>query len=239
MLNTLDIKTVELNNVNHTDGAYCVLCNASNIKEKDITALAAHLLSEHELTILQQRKKLPAKKEYIASRFLIKTLISKHLKLPYPQLELRFNSQKKKLQAIFNNQPMAITISLAHSKGMIFFALGDENTTLGVDIEYQNMNRNILSVAEAFFHSVEFKALSQHDYTKFYQLWTLKESLAKATSQSVLALLSQNTMLLLDEYQHALGQYANFQLAAIHHHELKQLPCYLLNLEKLLKNNHE
>lgn len=239
MLNTFAIKIAELTNINDKNGTYCVLCNADNIKEKDISALAAKLLVEHELQLLQQRKKPRAKKEYIASRFLIKTLISKHLKLPYNKLELSFNRQNNQLQAIFNRQPMAINISLAHSKGMIFFALSDETTALGVDIEHHNFNRNMLSVAKAFFHPNEYKALTKDDYTRFYQLWTLKESLAKATGQSIFELLAQDTMQALKDFQYTLGQYDNFQLATIHNCEFSPPPCYLLDLEKLLHNYHE
>lgn len=239
MLNTLDIKIADLNNINRTAGHYCVVCNASNIEASEMPTLAAKLLVAQELTLFQRRKSLLAKKEYIASRFLIKTLISKTLRLPYHEIRLRFNSHEKKLQALFDNKPMAINISLAHSKGMIFFALSDKETAVGVDIEYQNITRNILSVAEAFFHPDEFKTLTTHDYPKFYQLWTLKESLAKVTGQSILALLAQDTKRLLEKFHHGLGQYDNFQLAAIHSHELSPIPCYLLNLAELLHNYDE
>ncbi|MGB2739911.1 MAG: 4'-phosphopantetheinyl transferase superfamily protein [Cognaticolwellia sp.] len=243
MLNTFDIKTSDINDIKHTDSPYALLCNANDIQTKDIPLLASKLLSEHELKLMQRRKKITAKKEYIASRFLIKSLISKNLNLPYEQLELRFNSQNNKLQAIFQSQSVAVDISLAHSKGMIFFALSFAfshiKTTLGVDIEEQNMKRDIVSVAEAFFHPDEVNTLTRRDYAKFYQLWTLKESLAKATGQSVFELLAQDTMLLLKEYQYALYQHANFQLAAIHNNQVNPMPCYLLDLEPLLNNHHE
>ena len=233
------MKIADLNDIVHIDGPYCILSNASNIKEKNIPALASKLLFDDELQVFQQRKSLRAKKEYLASRFLIKTLMSKYLALPYTEIQLRFNSREQKLEAIFNQQPIAVSISLAHSKGMIFFALSDVSKALGVDIEYLNFNRDILSVAEAFFHPDEFKALTKHEYAQFYQLWTLKESLAKATGQSILALLTQDTSELLKKFQHTLGQYDNFQLAAIHSSEINPTPCYLLDLEKLLPNCYE
>lgn len=239
MLNTFDIKVTDLDSINYTHRPYCVLCDASKIAAIDIPVLASKLLFDGELQLLQQRKKLCAKKEYIVSRFLIKTLISKHLKLPYNKIQLRFNHQEKKLQAIFNHQPIAMNISLAHSKGIVFFALSDKKTALGVDIEYQNFKRNIVNVAAEFFHPEEYKTLTQDDYLKFYQLWTLKESLAKVSGQSIFELLSQNTVLLLEKYQHSLGQYDNFQLAAIHSGELSPMPCNLLNLATILNNYHE
>lgn len=134
---------------------------------------------------------------------------------------------------------MAINISLTHSKGMIFFALSDETTALGVDIEHHNFNRNMLSVTKAFFHPNERKALTKDDYTRFYQLWTLKESLAKATGQSIFELLAQDTMQALKDFQYTLGQHDNFQLATIHNREFSAPPCYLLDLEKLLHNYYE
>lgn len=229
----------DLDSINAINGPYFVLCNANKITAQKLAVLAPKLLGESELQLLQQRKKLQAKKEYIASRFLIKTLISKHLKLPYREIYLSFNEQEKMLQAHYNSRPLAIKISLAHSKGMVFFALSENKLALGVDIEFQNFKRNILSVSAAFFHPNEYNALAEHNYLKFYQLWTLKESLAKASAQSIFELLSQNTRQLLAQYQHSLGQFEDFQLAAIHTSEFNPMPCYVLDLETVLNNDYE
>jgi 4'-phosphopantetheinyl transferase len=239
LLNTVEIKIATLSNIKLEGGAFYVLCNAGIIKKTGLSALAHQLLSAHEQALFQQRKSLMAKKEYLTSRFLIKSLLSKQLRLPYQEIQLSFNNQSQKLEAIYHHQPLAVNISLAHSKGMVFFAICDAKTAIGVDIEYQNINRNILPLAEEFFHPKEFKALSKNSHLKFYQLWTLKESLAKAKGLSVLELLGQDTLKLLKTFQYTFSQYDNFQLAAIHNREFSSMPCYLVDLEKSLENHHE
>lgn len=239
MLIPFDIKIAALNNINQESGPYSILCRATDLKEYQLLPLATKLLTDTELTIFQQRKSLMAQKEYIASRFLIKTLIAQHLNMPYQTIQVSFNHRINKLQALVNNSPAAINISLAHSKGWVFFAISDVRTSLGVDIEYKNCGRDILAVSEAFFHPNECEQLTQHSYEKFYQLWTLKESLAKAKAQSIFQLLGQDSQALLKKFRQNLGEYDNFQLAAIHNHEINTMPCYLLDLAQALENHHE
>ncbi len=239
MLNTVEIKIAALSEISRGNGAFCVLCKADIIKAAGLSALAYQLLGDHEQVLFQQRKSLMAQKEYLTSRFLIKTLISKRLRLPYQEIQLSFNSRSQKLEAIYHHQPLAVNISLAHSKGMVFFAICDARTFIGVDIEYQNLNRSILPLAEAFFHPEEFKTLSKSSHLKFYQLWTLKESLAKAKGVSVLELLGQDTLQLLKTFQYTFSEYDNFQLAAIHNREFSSMPYYLVDLEEPLEHYYE
>ena len=236
MPNILQINNENLDKIIHLDRPFCVLCDANSIKASAIKPLALQLLFEDELDVIAQRKKLSAKKEYIVSRFLIKTLVSRYFKISYHCLRLSFNNKLKKLQAIVNDKPLAINMSLAHSKGMVFFALSTEEIVIGVDIEYQNDDRDIISVAENFFHPSEYKTLTKDQHTTFYQLWTLKESLAKATGQSIFQLLGQDTMQAIKGFHYTLGQYDGFQLATLQNRGLNAPPCYLLELEKLLRN---
>ena len=239
MPNILQINNENLDKIIHLDRHFCVLCDASGIKASAIKSLAVQLLFDDELDVIEQRKKLIAKKEYIASRFLIKTLISRHFKISYHCIRLSFNDKLKKLQAIVNDKPLAINISLAHSKGMVFFSICTRATVIGVDIEYQNVDRDIISVAENFYHPNEYKALAKDQHATFYRLWTLKESLAKATGQSIFELLGQDTMQAIKGFHYTLGQYDDFQLATLQNGGLSAPPCYLLDLEKLLKNYDE
>lgn len=239
MPNILNIKNEKLENIIQLDGNFCILCNANSIKASAIRTLASQLLFEHELDIVQQRKQLSAKKEYIASRFLIKTFISRHFEISYNTIQLSFNNNLNKLQAVVNNKPLPINISLAHSKGMVLFAISTEEALIGVDIEYQNLDRDIVALSEHFFHPNEFSAIAKGDYIKFYQLWTLKESIAKATGQSIYQLLGQETLQVLKGFHYTLAQHNGFQLAALQSGEFSSPSCYLLDLEKLLQSYDE
>lgn len=232
--NILQIKAGDLNNVLKAKSPYIVLCNCNNINERNVNTLANQLLFDNELEAFEARKKLLAKKEYITSRFLIKTIISHHFNISYHTIQLCFNHNLKKLQAIVNNQPLPINISLAHSKGMVFFVINEENVLLGVDVEYQDSNRDITAVSESYFHPSETKSLTKNDHTRFYQLWTLKESLAKATGQSIFELLGQNTIQIIKNFHYQLGLHDGFQCAVLQNRKVLPSPGYLLNLESAL-----
>ncbi|MGB1263377.1 MAG: 4'-phosphopantetheinyl transferase family protein [Cognaticolwellia sp.] len=239
LLNTIAIKIADINEVAHADNPCCILSKANDIDEQNLSRLSSTLLHEQEQKVFLQRKNITAKKEYLTSRFLIKTVLSQRLNLPYEKMQLRFNSKTSTLEALVNNKALAINISLAHSKGSVFFAINDEKSAIGVDIEYQNSKRNIIDVAKTFFHPDECKVLTKDSIQQFYQLWTLKESLAKATGQSIFQLLGQNTKQLLKHYQYTLGQFEQFQLAVIHTNQCSTIPCYVVSLNNLMPLCHE
>ena len=111
------------------------LYNANNIDENDIAFLAAKFLHENEQNIIKRRKNLVAKKEYIASRFLIKSLIAEHLVIPYQTLQLSFDTESAQLKALYKGKSLAFSISLTHSKGFIFFAITNDAIDVAVDLE--------------------------------------------------------------------------------------------------------
>ena len=236
MFKPLQIKTSDLKSIVKANSPYIVLCNSNSIEEHSIKGLAIHLLFDNELSIFEGRKKLLAKKEYVTSRFLIKSIISQHFNIAYHTLTLCFNSTLKKLQAKVNNKLLPINISLAHSKGMVFFVIDEESVSLGIDIEYQDSSRDINTLSKNFFHPSECIVIANDEQEKFYQLWTLKESLAKATKQSIFELLAQNTMQILKDFNYQVAQHDGFQLALIHSGKFNASTCYLLNLDKALQD---
>lgn len=236
MLKFLQIKASDLSSIIKASSPYIVLCDSNSIEEHDINGLVTQLLFDNELDMLKKRKKLLAKKEYITSRFLIKSLISQHFNVDYHTLTLCFNHTLKKLQAKANNKLLPINISLAHSKGMVFFVIDEESVSLGIDIEYQDSNRDIITLSKNFFHINEFNAITSGEQSDFYQLWTLKESLAKATKQSIFELLAQNTMQIIKDFNYQVVQHDGFQLALIHSGKFNASTCYFLNLNRTLQD---
>lgn len=236
LFKSLQVKTGDLNSIIKASPPYIVLCDSKSVEESHINGLATQLLSDNELDIFEERKKLLAKKEYITSRFLIKSLISKHLNIDYRTLTLCFNHTLKKLQAKANSKLLPINISLAHSKGMVFFVIDEESISLGIDIEYQDSNRDIITLSKNFFHPSECIVIAHDEQEKFYQLWTLKESLAKATKQSIFELLAQNTMQIIKDFNYQVALYDGFQLALIYRGKFNASTCYLLNLDRALQD---
>ncbi len=216
-----------------------VLYDANHINEQDIALLTTELLHGNEKKILARRKKIIAKKEYIASRLLIKLHIAKYLNIPYQNLHLDFDEQENQLKAIYNTKPLALNISLAHSKGIVFFAITKNAVKVGVDIEFQNPHRETLPLIETYFHPDEVSTLLGNEKGQFYQYWTLKEALAKMANKTVLDVLKQDTKQQLSHYHHATGQYQQFALSIVQTDPIEVQSLYLVHTDNLLQLHHE
>ncbi|HTF96112.1 MAG TPA: 4'-phosphopantetheinyl transferase superfamily protein [Cellvibrio sp.] len=145
---------------------------------------AHHLMNadEHE----RARKFMRGKEEYIASRWLQRKVLGRYLdQAP----ELVTISRAAKGKPFISNSDLRFNLS--HSGNWVVLALARE-VELGVDIEQIKKGRDLLSIAESYYHPDEFAQLQQFtdpaakiDF--FYQLWTLKEALLKALGVGISA----------------------------------------------------
>ena len=216
-----------------------ILYDANHINEQNIAVLTTKYLHSNEKKIIARRKKIIAKKEYIASRLLIKLHIAKHLNIPYQDLHLNFDAQTNQLKAIYNTKPLALNISLAHSKGIVFFAIAKHKIKVGVDIEFQNPHRDTRPLIEAYFHPDDVSALLGNEKYQFYQYWTLKEAVAKITNKAVFEVLKQDTKQQLLHYHHATGQYQQFALSIVQTDPIELQSLNLIHSDNLLQLHHE
>ena len=79
--------------------------------------------------------------------------------------------------------------SISHAKDTVAVALSD--TPVGIDIEFIDERRDILSLSRRFFAPDEHKALSEtagSPIDDFFALWTKKEALAKITGEGLAAI---------------------------------------------------
>jgi len=81
------------------------------------------------------------------------------------------------------------SISISHSGTMAAIVLSDRPIKLGIDIE-QIKQRNFTELATEICTTKELSLLNKRDNIEedFYQLWTMKESLAKASQSSLTCL---------------------------------------------------
>ncbi|MBQ5633693.1 MAG: 4'-phosphopantetheinyl transferase superfamily protein, partial [Clostridia bacterium] len=78
--------------------------------------------------------------------------------------------------------------SISHAKDTVAVALS--NTSVGIDIEFIDERRDILSLSRRFFAPDEHKAISESNSPAedFFSLWTKKEALAKITGEGLSAI---------------------------------------------------
>ena len=143
-----------------------------------------HTLSEAEQKKLAFYKTDLDKRQYAASRLLLRCLLSAYFPNQSPKSWLIEKQRQGKPFVL--NAPVSIAFSISHSHEKI--AIGFcENDQFGIDVEHCREDVNFQRIAQLFFSDSEakqFEKLShseQQDY--FYQLWTVKEAIMKATGQ--------------------------------------------------------
>jgi len=149
----------------------------------DHYAGAAQIMSSAERERAQ--KFVRGKESYIASRWLLRKVLARYTNLSPEMVEfLRTDKGKPYL-------PQGdINFSLSHSGHWALLAVAKAEL-IGIDIEAISAARDLMGIAESYYHLHEFARLqtlagaAQNDY--FYRLWTLKEAFFKATGTGISA----------------------------------------------------
>jgi len=191
------------------------LFDTNAIDKKTLDSLAKKHLHSNEIITLHQRKIIQAQHEFIISRLLIKQLFINGTKKTLNQIEIRFNKESLLLEVFYLDKLQLLSISLSHSKGVIFLAITKANISLGVDIEHVSPKRDVSLLSKNFFHPIEVEQIKQGGALAFYRIWTLKEAISKHLKQSIIKTLKQNIFeqLLLVNYQSTV--YKEFDLSFV------------------------
>jgi len=156
-------------------------------------------LSPFELSVINRRKSPQAKQEYLATRILLKQLVKiakpQYANTPLYNMSTQFDEVSAKLQLHVNGE--IINTCISHSHSFVGVALNLANTEFGFDIEKISLKRPFEKLAKHFYHADEITLITKPSNTQaqantFFRIWTLKESLAKATSRPIAHLLSPN-----------------------------------------------
>jgi 4'-phosphopantetheinyl transferase len=141
------------------------------------------LLSDNEQA--RAKKIIRGKDEFIASRWLLRKVLAHYTGIVLKDLRFEYTPKGKPFLTQGN-----IRFSLSHSSHWAVLAVGRQDW-LGVDIEASRSTRDLLGIAQSFFHPDEFQQLQsipepeQANY--FYRLWTLKEAFLKALGTGISA----------------------------------------------------
>lgn len=192
------------------------------------------IFSEFEISTINRRKKYSAKQEYIVSRYIIKKIMSTILNCGLTHIETKFNLQVSRLEALYENNPLPISISISHSKGMVCVALSQTSQSFGVDLEHINQKRSFIKLANHFYHENEVQLIStaNQPHTIFYRIWTLKEALAKTIRLPISQLLSKNVFEEIQKRQlyTASCHYDGFDITLINNTPLNNVVLKTINM---------
>lgn len=143
----------------------------------------AQIMSPDECERAQ--KFVRGKESYIASRWLLRKVLARYMGVT-PGAVAFLRTDKGKPYLPQSN----IHFSLSHSGHWALLAVGKAEL-IGVDIEVVAATRDLVGIAENYYHPHEFARMqllpdeAQTDY--FYRLWTLKEAILKAIGTGISA----------------------------------------------------
>lgn len=190
--NNMTVKSIGISQVLLTKEIQLFLFDSNAINKNILDYISKKYLHENEAKTLHQRKKPQAQQEFIISRLLIKLLYINQTDKTLNEIEIKFNEKHLRLEMFYLDKLLPISISLSHSKGLIFIALSLSNVSLGVDIEHINGKRDIESLAKNYYHLSEIEQLEHRDKSAFYRIWTLKEAISKHLKQPIVTTLKQD-----------------------------------------------
>jgi len=145
-------------------------------------SVATSLLSPDERTRADAFRNEQAQRNYIISHAALRQILANHLKLNPTEIPFCTGSYGK--PALAGTAAGRFEFNLTHSGSLALVAV-TSGAEVGIDVETIRPMPDALRIAERFFSAAESEALRELPATDhaatFLNLWTRKESLAKAT----------------------------------------------------------
>ena len=156
----------------------------ADLKSLDRSAMrneVAHWLHGEEKNRYNRYQSQRQREHFLFGRVLLKTILSKYIGCT--PVDLKFDIDTRGKPFVSSDNTLSLTFNLSHSGNRVVFAVS-KNQDLGVDLELIKKDRAILKIAERYFSPSETRELRNlpkaSQVKRFYELWTLKESVLKA-----------------------------------------------------------
>jgi 4'-phosphopantetheinyl transferase len=139
-----------------------------------------NFLSDDELNRSSSFNDIENSKKYVASRVFAKFILASILKIEITSINFNY---------CINGKPYledrSIFFNISHSKD--FCVIGTSFVQeIGVDIEFIDENIDYITLLRLFAYQEEIQwVLEKNSVRRFYELWTLKESILKYTGKGI------------------------------------------------------
>ncbi len=144
----------------------------------DLVARYVALLSAEESARYERLRVASARRQFLASRVLVRTVLAARLGVAPPDVELRTTESGRPEMA---GRPLEFNVS--HTDGLVALAV-TESALVGVDVERYDRDVDPIVLAKRFFAADEQAALAAVGTVErralFIAQWTLKEAYVKA-----------------------------------------------------------
>ncbi|MEN6458024.1 MAG: 4'-phosphopantetheinyl transferase superfamily protein [Thermoguttaceae bacterium] len=139
------------------------------------------LLSPDEIQREQRFTHEQARRQFVAGRTLLRTVLSQYTGVDPGRLAFRSNAYGK--PSLISPSDPPLEFNLSHTRGLAVCVVA-QNDPVGVDVEGGRPRSAPLELADRFFATAEAAWLAQQPAARqpaaFLELWTLKESFIKA-----------------------------------------------------------
>jgi 4'-phosphopantetheinyl transferase len=144
-------------------------------------AESADLLSPDERERADRFRFARDRRDFVAAHALVRSALSAVDRRPPGLLEFAVTPAGKPFLLAAGGRPSPLSFSLTHTHGLVACAIG--NLNVGIDAEAMGRDADVDGVSGRFFAPAERAALQRCSGTarreRFFELWTLKESLLK------------------------------------------------------------
>jgi len=134
------------------------------------------------------------RQQLVLSRYLIQEAVFKLTDIQVSSYEI------KHFTTLIINQRHTFSLSITHSKMIAAICISTRKLSLGIDVEVVK-TRNFVELSSEICTPKELTALKKikNQPSDFYQLWTLKEALAKASGTELIDLFSYDCSNIFEE----------------------------------------
>lgn len=160
-----------------------VLLEVIEIQTENLTCF----LSTDELARAERFHFEKDRNRYISSRGILRKILSAYQGERPEQLHFEYTYYGKPVLVV-EPKHNALNFNLSHTDGMVLYAITC-GRNVGIDIERIRNDLSFKQVAHGFFSQEEIRALEKikEDQQKelFFQFWTRKEAMAKASGEGI------------------------------------------------------
>lgn len=148
------------------------------------------VLSSEEIERAQQLANPEHRSRFIARRGLLRRILATYLQTDPATLAFDYGPQGKPSLKPMDAAEPALHFNLSHSSDLALLAITRVGP-VGVDLEAINPKRDILGIAQRFFHPTEWQTLrdapTDHQHELFFDLWSCKEAIVKTRGNGIVS----------------------------------------------------
>jgi 4'-phosphopantetheinyl transferase len=161
------------------NSVHVLKCSVAKFYDQ-VASIYEEVLSENELIKADRYIHKEDKKRFIVSKYMLRSILSALISTPPSLIQFKLSPQKK----LFIKE--GIEFNVAHSGNMVLLAIGRH--PVGIDVEFINRNFDYETLIPTVCNDLERSFINSglDKQICFYNLWTRKEAILKATGEGLL-----------------------------------------------------